>query len=122
MQPGNFSLMRRLKSFKYAINGIRNLLISEHNARIHLAATAAVIVLSVALKISSTEWIAIIIVTGFVWAAEMFNTCIEKTLDFISAEKSDDIKFIKDIAAGAVLVASFTALITGLFIFIPKIV
>jgi diacylglycerol kinase (ATP) len=121
MQSKKFSLTRQLKSFTYAIAGIRGLIISEHNARVHAAATIAVIILSFALKISATEWLAIVIVTGFVWAAEMFNTSVEKIMDFISMEKNAEIKFIKDVSAGAVLVASATAVAAGLIIFIPKI-
>ena len=51
----------------------------------------------------------------------MFNTCIEKAMNFISMEEHPEIRFIKDVAAGAVLIASATALIIGLLIFIPKI-
>jgi len=53
--------------------------------------------------------------------AEMINTAIEKTIDFISVEKHPQIKLIKDIAAGAVLIASLAAVVVGLFIFIPKL-
>ena len=121
MQSQKFSITRQLKSFTHAIAGIRALVLSEHNARIHLIATIAVVILSFALKISSAEWVAISIAASFVWATEMFNTCIEKTMDFISKEKHPEIKTIKDLAAGAVLIASVTALILGLIIFIPKI-
>jgi diacylglycerol kinase (ATP) len=67
------------------------------------------------------EIIALVFAVGFVWVAEMFNTCIEHIMDFISTEKKPAIKFIKDLSAGAVLVAAITALITGSIIFIPKI-
>jgi diacylglycerol kinase len=56
-----------------------------------------------------------------VWVAEIFNTAIEKTMDFISRERHPQIKLIKDLAAAAVLVTAFSALITGAIIFIPKL-
>ncbi len=121
MQQEKFSIIRQIKSFKYAFNGIKDFIITEHNARIHLTATIAVIIASFLFHISLHEWMMIIFAIGFVWSAEMFNTCIEKTMDFISTEKRPEIRLIKDIAAGAVLIASITAFILGLTIFIPKI-
>ena len=58
---------------------------------------------------------------GFVWSAEIFNTAIESMMDHLSPEKHPRVKYIKDLAAGAVLVAAITAIIAGLIIFIPKI-
>ena len=121
MQAQKFSIIRQLKSFRYAIAGIRELILSEHNARIHLTATIAVILMSVIFKVSRQEGLMITGAIGLVWITEMFNTCIEKTMDFISTEKHPEIKSIKDIAAAAVLIASVTAFIIGLIIFIPKI-
>lgn len=68
------------------------------------------------------EIILIIIVTGMVWCAELFNTAIEKMADLITKERHPTIKFIKDIAAGAVMIAALIALFTGGIIFIPKII
>jgi diacylglycerol kinase (ATP) len=121
MQAQKFSINRQLKSFRHAIAGIKELIVSEHNARIHLTATIALIVMCIMLKVSRHEGLMITVAAGFVWIAEIFNTCIEKTMDFISTEKRDEIKSIKDLAAGAVLIASVTAFIIGLIIFIPKI-
>jgi diacylglycerol kinase (ATP) len=121
MQTQKFSITRQLQSFRHAIAGIRELVLIEHNARIHLVATIAVMVMSIALKVSRHEGLMITFAVGLVWTTEMFNTCIEKTMDFVSMGKHPEIKSIKDIAAGAVLIASVTAFIIGLMIFIPKI-
>jgi diacylglycerol kinase (ATP) len=122
MQAQKFSLIRQLKSFRHAFAGVTGLVLTEHNARIHLAATVAVLVMSALLGVSRHEGLMITIAVGFVWTTEMFNTCIEKTMDFISTETHPEIKTIKDISAGAVLIASATAFIIGLVIFIPKFV
>ncbi|MBS1667999.1 MAG: diacylglycerol kinase family protein [Bacteroidetes bacterium] len=122
MENRRFSLMHQMKSFRYAFAGIRQLVLSEHNARIHLTATIAVIAMSLVFSVTKVEAIFITASIGFVWVAELFNTAIEKTMDFITKEKHPEIKLIKDFAAGAVLIASVTALIIGLIIFIPKIV
>ncbi len=121
MEPPKFSVSKRIQSFQYAFSGIGRFFWREHNARIHLLATLLVIVASLILKVSATEAAILTLAVGLVWVAEMINTCLEKAMDFISTERHEQIKFIKDLAAGAVLVASICAVITGLFIFIPKL-
>ena len=121
MKDEHFSIKARAKSFEYAFTGIKDFIIKEHNARLHLAATVVVIVIAILLKVNYAEAILLAIVTGLVWICELINTAIEKMIDFITLEKLPPIKYIKDIAAAAVLVAAIIALITGCLIFIPKI-
>jgi diacylglycerol kinase (ATP) len=116
-----FSLRARGKSFKYAINGAAKFFRSEHNAFLHLAGTLFVIVMSVLTQVSKSEIIFLALATGLVWTAELFNTAIEKIMDFISIKTHPEIKYIKDIAAAAVLVAAIVAFITGCIVFIPKL-
>lgn len=68
------------------------------------------------LKISSMEWIVVILCIGFVITSEMLNTCIEQICDVITLEKREDIRKIKDIAAGAVLMASIASLVVAMII------
>ena len=121
MDSKKFSVRDRIKSFSHAIAGIRRFVGHENNARIHLVATIAVIIAARVLELSATDWAILAAVTGLVWVAEILNTCMERLADLITLEKHPEIKIIKDLAAGAVLVAAITAVITGLFIFIPKI-
>lgn len=102
--------------------GIRQFIHREHNARIHLVATIGVVIAARVLSVSRMEAVVLAMVIGLVWVAEMINTCLEQTTDLISREKNPGIKYIKDLAAGAVLVAAITAVVVGLFIFIPKII
>jgi diacylglycerol kinase (ATP) len=118
----SFSWKARLRSFVYAWEGIVSFFRWEHNAQIHLAITFLVLVLSVTLGVNKWEAIAVVFSIALVWITEMCNTAIEKTMDFISIEKHPQIKLIKDIAAGAVLVAAIAAIIVGCFIFIPKLI
>jgi len=117
----NFSLVNRFKSFTYAWSGIKELLRTEHNTWIHLFLTIIAVILALVFNIAIGEWIALIICMTMVWTAEIFNTCIEKLLDFISTDRHPQIKNIKDMAAAAVLMASWAAIIIGAIIFIPKI-
>jgi diacylglycerol kinase (ATP) len=122
MQPEKFSIRSRIKSFSYAISGIRQFIWREHNARIHAAATVGVVIAAFILGVSRVEAIALALVISGVWITEMLNTCLERMADMIHPEPHPTIKFIKDLAAGAVLMAAITAIIVGLFVFIPKIV
>ncbi len=117
----NFSITKRIRSVRYAVAGILQFFRGEHNAWIHLTATIIVIILAIWLQVTSSEAIALVIVTGIVWVTELLNTAIEKMMDFISVKEHPQIRFIKDVAAGAVLVMAMIALITGCMIFIPKL-
>ena len=117
----HFSWSARLKSFTYAGQGLQALFRTEHNAWIHFVLTVAALVAAFVLHISRGEWLALIIAFGLVWMAELFNTCIEKTMDFLSEERHPQIKIIKDLAAAAVLVAALVAFFVGLIIFIPRL-
>ena len=121
MKPENFSIKKRIKSFGFAFNGLKILFQEEHNARIHLVATIGVVVAGFLFNISGIEWIALTVAIGFVISIEIINTAIENIADFISPERNESIKKIKDLAAAAVLISALTALAIGLIIFIPKI-
>jgi diacylglycerol kinase len=121
MKQQRFSISKRLKSFKYAFNGLRILIKEEHNARIHLFATICVIIAGLFFNISMNEWIGVIFSIGLVFSLEIINSSIENIADFISPEKHEMIKKIKDLSASGVLISAITALIIGMIIFIPKI-
>ena len=116
-----FSVRRLFKSFRFAFAGLIDFFLAENNARVHTAATVAVIVCGFLFNISNTEWLAVIIVTAMVWSAELFNTVVEKLMDHITPGHHPQVKIIKDVSAAAVLVTAIAALVAGLIIFIPKI-
>ena len=116
-----FSLVDRLKSFSFAFNGLKNLWVEEHNFRIHIVSTLVVVIAGFLFKISLVEWIAVILSIGFVLATEIINTTIEKLADFVSPDRNEKIKKIKDISAAGVLIAAVTAFIVGVIIFSPKV-
>ena len=121
MRPQEFSIRSRLRSFRFAWDGIASFFQREHNAWLHFMATIAVSTTALLVGVTKTELLALVFAIGLVWMAEMFNTCIERVMDFVSEQKHPEIKFIKDLAAGAVLTASITALIIGAIVFIPKL-
>ena len=121
MEKQRFSISKRIKSFGYAFNGLKILIREEHNARIHIFAAISAIFAGFYFQISSLEWLAIILSIGFVITLEIINSAIENIADFVSPDKNNSIKRIKDLAAAGVLISALTALAIGLIIFIPKI-
>lgn len=121
MNTAKNGLKKRIKSFGYAFQGISELIKSEPNARIHLAATICALILGYFLKISHSEWCIILIIIALVWAAEAFNTVIEKLVDHLFNDYHETARITKDISSGAVLICSIAALICGLIIFLPKV-
>lgn len=122
MEQDKFSFKKRIRSFKYAIHGIMHLFKYEHNSRIHAFIAIITILAGIRLKITSTEWIIIILCCGAVFAAECLNSAIEAICDFICPQQHNTIKRVKDLAAASVLFIAIAALITGLIIFIPYII
>lgn len=116
-----FSIKKRLKSFTYAGKGIKSFITREHNAWIHSVATIIVVILGFYLHISIIEWAILIICIGMVFAAEAFNTAIERLVNLVSPERNKTAGDVKDIAAGAVLICAIAAAMAGLLIFIPKL-
>jgi diacylglycerol kinase (ATP) len=120
-EPDSFSLKARLKSFRYAFEGLHSFFATQHNAIIHLFITISAFLAAIFFSVGKGELTAIVIVTALVWVAELFNTAIEKLADMVSKDFHPSIKYIKDVSAAAVLIAAVTAFITGAIIFLPKV-
>lgn len=121
MKNEKFSIKKRIKSFSYAFAGLKVLFREEHNAWIHAVAAVMAIVAGFLFRISYMEWIAVLIVIGMVISAEILNSSLERTADFVKAERDDRKRDIKDLGAAAVLVCAIVAVLVGLIIFLPKI-
>ncbi|ADB37237.1 diacylglycerol kinase family protein [Spirosoma linguale] len=104
------------RSFRFAGQGILDLFRFENNAKVHLLVAGVVVIAGFALSLSRIEWAIIITQIGLVWAAEAFNTAIEKLCDFVSHGLHPQIKAIKDLSSGAVLILTITAVLAGLII------
>ena len=116
-------MKRFIKSVTYALEGLFSALKTERNLRIHIVAMFIAMALGFYLNLSTTKWCIIILVTGFVLVAELFNTAMERLGDeAANGMQKKLIKKAKDIAAAGVLLSSITALIIGiLLLFIPFI-
>ena len=118
----SFSIIERIKSFSHAFRGLLDMISTEHSAWIHVLATILVINLAWWLHVNSGEFAFIIISIVLVWIAEAFNTVLEVMADLVVGQRySHDVKRAKDIAAAAVLVAVFGAVIIGVIILWPHL-
>ena len=106
-----------LMKFSYAWEGIKAAFKSELSLRIQLAVSVAVVLAGVLLGLTQVEWLFVIGSIGVVISLELLNTAIEKMLDFLHPARHDSVKFIKDVSAAAVLIASLTSVIVGVIIF-----
>ncbi|HRI22550.1 MAG TPA: diacylglycerol kinase family protein [Panacibacter sp.] len=111
-----------LKSFQHAFSGMKYFFLQDRNGKIHLAAAVLVIAFSFALKISSGEWVVVLLCTAIVMSLEMINASIEKFCDLVQPDFHHVIKIIKDICAGAVLLAAIVSAAIACIIFIPKMI
>jgi len=117
-----FSVIKRVKSFRYAFHGIYFMLKSQHNAWIHFAITFIVIIAGWVMEVSAVEWCFLIFSIGFVLTAEAFNTAIEELTNLVSPKHNPKAGIVKDVAAGGVLIAAITTSIVGFIIFLPKVI
>ena len=116
-----FSAYQRFKSFGYAFRGIFSMFIRQPNFLVQFSIAVLVVIAGFAFDISSAEWLFVVLAIGLVLSLEMFNTVVEKLVDMVSPEYNQKAGLIKDIAAGAVLVAAITAAVIGLIIFLPHL-
>ena len=111
-----------LRSFVYAAKGIKSVISSETNMKVHTGISVFVIIMGFAFHISTVEWLACILCIGLVFTVEIFNTSIETLVDLVSPQKHHLAGKTKDIAAGAVLVAAIMSVAVGIIIFLPKVI
>jgi len=114
-------LKLKWSSFRCAFAGIACLFRTQMHARWHLLSSVAVVVLAFALSISRLEWLALLLAMALVWTAEGLNTAIEIACNAITTEPHPLIRQAKDVAAGAVLIASLFAVLIGALILLPRL-
>src|SRR3989338_8976183 len=106
-----------VQSLNDAVEGIITVIKTERNMRFHFIFGFLVLMVAILVGVSRVEWIILCTIISLVWAAEMINTVIEEMVDLVEPLFHPDVKLIKDISAGFVLVVAVNALIVGFFIF-----
>jgi diacylglycerol kinase (ATP) len=106
-----------LESFNFAFEGIIHVLRTQRNLRIHFLAAVIVLVVAVVVSVSKLELIALLLAISFVFITEMINSAIEQAIDVATTSFDPLAKLAKDIAAGAVLIATVNAVAVGYLVF-----
>lgn len=117
-----FQFTGRIRSFKYAFQGIKTMIQSQHNAWIHALATLVVVGVGLFLQLSRPEWSWLILAIMAVWSAEALNTAFEFLADATTPTFHPLVGKAKDVAAGAVLITAIGASIIGLLVLGPHLV
>lgn len=112
---------KRLIGFKFAWRGLVEVFKEERNFKVHVTITLLVIITGFCVKLSTLEWTIIFLVISHVLVAEVFNSVIERVIDYIKPDIHPLARSIKDIAAGSVLIATMFAIVIGAIILLPKI-
>jgi len=116
-----FTFTGRFRSVRFALQGIRTMLASQHNAWMHAGSTAAVIVAAFAFRVDRLEWCMLILAMMAVWTAEALNTAFEFLCDVASPDFHPMVARSKDVAAGAVLLSAIGSVAMGLLVFGPHV-
>ena len=118
--PRTGFLRGRWRSFGFAWQGIKWLFGHERNAMFHLGAAIVVIIAGIILHLAAWEWCTVIFCIGGMFTAEGMNTAVEKLADHVCSDWNENIKIVKDVAAGAVFLMTFACIAVGLIVFLPK--
>jgi len=110
-----------MKKFIDAFNGIK-IALKDKAVFTQCVLAIMAIIGGIIIKLDTYEWLAFVICIGLVISLEIVNSCIEKTCDLISLEYNEKIKTIKDLARGAVLVASFASLVVCVICVLRRII
>jgi diacylglycerol kinase (ATP) len=110
-----------LQSFNFAFEGIIHVLRTQRNMRIHFLAAVVVLVAALAVGVSKLELIALLLAIAFVFITEMINSALEQAIDVATTSFDPLAKLAKDIAAGAVLIATVNAIAIGYLVFSGQI-
>jgi diacylglycerol kinase (ATP) len=110
-----------LQSFNFAFEGIIHVLRTQRNMRIHFAIAIAVLIAALAVGVRRLELVALLLAISFVLIAEMLNTALEQGIDVATTSFDPLAKLAKDIAAGAVLIATVNAVAVGYLVFVERL-
>ncbi len=111
-----------LQGFVYAWQGVKYAFSTQINFKVHFLCTFIAVAAGFSYNLNMNEWLWLLASVAFVFVSELFNTAVEVLTDLVSPGYHPMAGLVKDLASGAVLVAALFAFITGLFIFVPKII
>ena len=117
----SFTIMGRIRSVRYAIQGLATMLKSQHNAWLHALATVLVFATGFFFGLNTSEWCWIVLSVVSVWIAEALNTALEFLADIACSTEHPVVEKAKDVAAGAVLISALGSVIIGILVLGPHL-
>jgi diacylglycerol kinase len=115
------NIAKLIKSFGYAIEGLRYSFKNNQNIKIHIVIAVLVLIAGFLLKLDRSEFFDVFILIVLVISSEMINTSIEEVINLLVNEHRLEAKVAKDVSAGMVLLVAVFSAIVGLFIFLPHV-
>lgn len=113
---------RLTQAMRHSIHGIWQVISQERNMRYHISASIIVVIAGLCLQLRPWEWLWLFLAIFTVFSAEFMNTVAETFCDLLVGHRFDlNVKKIKDVSAGAVLIAALFAVLVGLIIFGPRL-
>ena len=110
-----------MNSVRFALHGVRYTFATEKNIRVLLFVFVCEIIAAIILEISKIEFLLILGISALLFSLELINTAIERLADKVSPQYDQQIGVVKDVMAGAVLVASVCAFLIGCVIFFDPV-
>lgn len=107
-----------LESFRYAVDGILDVFRTQKHMRFHFVTVVLVLLVALVFGLDKKDILVLLFTISMVLMAEMFNTAIEAVVDLVTQTYHPLAKFAKDAAAGAVLIATATAILVGCVLFL----
>ncbi len=115
-------LKQLVQSFVYAKRGLVRVFRTEQNFRVQILISLVVVIIGAVFRLTSKEWVVVLLVICLVLLLELVNTVVEKVIDILKPKIHSYVAIIKDVMAAAVLLAAVFATIIGLIIFYPYVV
>jgi len=119
MSRRSLNPIQYLRFFGYAVEGLHYALRHHTSFGVQILIGLMAVGAGLYFRITRVEWMVLLFVSFAVLVAELLNTAIETTLDYMEKEHHHDVKVAKDVAAGGVLLTAVGAMVVGLIIFLP---
>ncbi len=110
------------KSMRRGLRGVHTIFREERNMRIHVSIAILVSVAGVVFSITALEWALLALTIGLVVIGEVVNSIFERLIDVVKPSTAAYVADMKDMMAGAVVVAALVAVVVGTVIFLPHLI
>lgn len=110
-----------IDSFNYAVSGIITSLKTEKNMKVHYIIAIVIIISSLFFDFTRIEFLLLLFSISLVVITEMINTALERVVDLITEDFHPLARIVKDVAAGAVLIAAINSIIVGYLLFFDRL-